>query len=314
MQIKGRRETIEDCARQRAKLLIRGLRDQTCMKEILEELGDKNKRDKLWDIYLGKTSDFNEKHNRAETLRIKNIERQLAVLNKNRLIMNDVIIPDSTITKVREQHSDSLSISEWNRSRTRRRSSLDQQILEQWKLLADEAKGIDQLPWSIRRVMIRRHFRRHLKDTSPPRMSHCKDETTSQYNDDNILELSHSPNSSIKDVQEDHNNNDNHYKMECEHLLNEPSIFKRTAKSADIFDTTKNLSNQHGEQYELSSSDGHKPYLTWFNRTSSILPSVLIHPSIANNRVCSTSHITVNIEPADDDVLSEIKQHQHSKC
>jgi hypothetical protein len=35
MQIKGRDETVEDCARHRAKLLIENLRDQTHTKQIL---------------------------------------------------------------------------------------------------------------------------------------------------------------------------------------------------------------------------------------------------------------------------------------
>ena len=50
----------------------------------LEELVDKHKRDKLWDIYLGTSGDMNDKLSHDETLRILNIEQQLATINDHR--------------------------------------------------------------------------------------------------------------------------------------------------------------------------------------------------------------------------------------
>jgi hypothetical protein len=50
-----------------------------------------------------------------------------------------------------------------NRARVRRRSSLDQQIIERWKSLVEQCKTHEQLPWTIQKLMIRRHFRRHYK-------------------------------------------------------------------------------------------------------------------------------------------------------
>jgi hypothetical protein len=50
-----------------------------------------------------------------------------------------------------------------NRTRVRRRSSLDQQILERWKILFEQCKTPEQLPWKIQKLMIRRHFRRYYK-------------------------------------------------------------------------------------------------------------------------------------------------------
>lgn len=50
-----------------------------------------------------------------------------------------------------------------NRVRVRRRSSFDQQILEQWKYLVEQTKTFEQLPWTIQRRFIRRQFRRHYK-------------------------------------------------------------------------------------------------------------------------------------------------------
>ncbi len=131
----------------------------------LEELVDKQKRDKLWDIYLGTTDNNNDKLIRAEILRIRNIEKQLAVINQNRIFMNECLISSTT-------HSDSQSImipdllSIENRVRVRRRSSLDQQIIERWKVLVEQCKKHEQLPWTIRKLMIRRHFRRHYKEMS----------------------------------------------------------------------------------------------------------------------------------------------------
>jgi hypothetical protein len=50
-----------------------------------------------------------------------------------------------------------------NRIRIRRRSSLDQQIIERWKVLVEQCKTHEQLPWKIQKLIIRRHFRRHYK-------------------------------------------------------------------------------------------------------------------------------------------------------
>ena len=66
---------------------------------------------------------------------------------------------DSRCTSVRD-----LSSIE-SRSRRRRRPSLDQQIIERWKSIADHNKTMEQLPWTIRKVLIRRHFRRTCKNS-----------------------------------------------------------------------------------------------------------------------------------------------------
>jgi len=50
-----------------------------------------------------------------------------------------------------------------SRVRVRRRSSLDQQILEQWKYLVEQSKPSEQLPWTIQKRIIRRQFRRYYK-------------------------------------------------------------------------------------------------------------------------------------------------------
>ncbi|CAF1428065.1 unnamed protein product [Adineta steineri] len=163
MQIKARNETVEDYARRRAKLLIETLRDQTHTKQILEELVDKQKRDKLWDIYLGTSDNNNDKLIRAEVLRIRNIEKQLAVINKNHLCMNESLMFSTKHSDSQSMISSDLTSTE-NRVRIRRRSSLDQQIIERWKNIVEQCIKHEQLPWTIQKLMIRRHFRRHYKD------------------------------------------------------------------------------------------------------------------------------------------------------
>ncbi len=77
--------------------------------------------------------------------------------------MNESLITNSR-TRSNSQSiiiSDLLTIE--NRARVRRRSSLDQQIIERWKVLVEQCKRHEQLPWKIQKLMIRRHFRRHYK-------------------------------------------------------------------------------------------------------------------------------------------------------
>ncbi|CAF4056398.1 unnamed protein product [Rotaria magnacalcarata] len=170
MQIKASDETAGDYPKRRAKFLIDTLRDQTQTKEILgsiQELVDKQKRDKLWDIYRGTTDNNNHKLNRDETLRIRNIEKQLAVINQNHRLINESLISPAISNDQINSDSESIIIpdisSVENRVRVRRRSSLDQQILERWKTVVGQCKTHEQLPWSIQKLMIRRHFRRHYK-------------------------------------------------------------------------------------------------------------------------------------------------------
>lgn len=109
----------------------------------VEELVDKEKREKLWEIYFNRTTD--DCLLPAENLRIRNIEKQLALINRNRSVR---LLP--------------------NPRRIRRRSSFDQQILERWKLLVEQCKTSEQLPWKLQLLLIRRHFRRHYKTILQP--------------------------------------------------------------------------------------------------------------------------------------------------
>jgi hypothetical protein len=123
----------------------------------VEELVDKQKRAKLWEIYLDRTDD--DKLVQAEILRIRNIKKQLAIIDQNRIFMNECLMTNS---RTQSTILPDLSVME-NRVRVRRRSSLDQQIIERWKILVEQCKTHEQLPWKIQKLMIRRHFRRHYK-------------------------------------------------------------------------------------------------------------------------------------------------------
>ncbi|CAF3505732.1 unnamed protein product [Rotaria sp. Silwood1] len=165
MQMRTSVENLEESINPSTKLFVQNFRDLSHNKEILEELVNKQKRDKLWDIYLGTSGDMNDKIIRAEIVRIRNIEKQLATMNERHRSSN---------SNQRNNNNDNFSIysnlDQWSsvtdlstsnsRLRTRRRSSLDYKILEDWKVLGDELKIHENWPWAIQKLIIRRQLRR----------------------------------------------------------------------------------------------------------------------------------------------------------
>lgn len=147
------------------------IRSSTSFKRfVLEELVDKEKRARLWEIYLGTKTLSKEKVTHAETARIRHIEKQLAHLNRNRRLTNDTLAPTTDEIPYERSRSDSRQITtdEERPLGLRRRSSFDQQTLERWKALANQSKTSEQVPWNIRKIMIRRYFRRHQKKPLAP--------------------------------------------------------------------------------------------------------------------------------------------------
>lgn len=119
-----------------------------------EELLDKEKRARLWDIYHGRKGEKKVKIDEGESARIRNIEKQLENLNRNRRMTNENIFPMIP------------SMNTVNRLKTfqlRRRSSLDQQKFKRNLELDDSTKNNEQIPWSTKKTMIRRYFRRQTK-------------------------------------------------------------------------------------------------------------------------------------------------------
>ncbi|CAF1035348.1 unnamed protein product [Rotaria magnacalcarata] len=183
MQMKARSEIIEEAARRRTKRLIRNLRDQTNTKEILEELADKQKRARLWEIYLGTKDERKTKLTEAETVRIRHIEKQLATLKRDRRLTNEALFASEAEKAFFRSRSDArqmtakLSTIE-EPSLLRRRSSFDPQTLERWKALANQSKSHEQMPWNTRKLVIRRYFRR--LTGRPSSTTHQDSETTTE--------------------------------------------------------------------------------------------------------------------------------------
>lgn len=68
----------------------------------------------------------------------------------------------SSINSILGQWSSDIDLAKFDsRFYTRRRSSTDRRILEEWKTLADELKTREHWPWAIQKLIIRRHLRRH---------------------------------------------------------------------------------------------------------------------------------------------------------
>ncbi len=138
---------------------------------VLEELVDKQKRARLWDIYLGTKSPPKEKLTRAETVRIRHIEKQLATINRNRRLTNETLFSIEDEVQYCRSRSDSRQITSESitteEHSLRRRSSFDQQTIERWKALASQSKTHD-MPWNTRKLMVRKYFRRHMRNPLSP--------------------------------------------------------------------------------------------------------------------------------------------------
>jgi hypothetical protein len=163
MDILARSEEIEDSIRHQARFRIRNLRDHTNTKEILgkiieysniehfllsEELVDKQNRARLWDIYLGTRSDTKDGLFRAETIRIRHIEKQLATITRNYRLTHDILCPSADDLRFMRSRSNDRSERSQSKatSTLQRRPSLDQQTLDRWKELADLSKSYEQSP------------------------------------------------------------------------------------------------------------------------------------------------------------------------
>jgi hypothetical protein len=126
----------------------------------IEELVDKQNRDRLWDIYFGTSFDTKNQLTRTESGRIRRIEKRLATIKRNQhLTQNTFISPSKDIQYVRSRPHYRRAISQLPSETAitlRRRSSFDQQALDRWKALANQSKSSEQFPRSFRKLMIRK--------------------------------------------------------------------------------------------------------------------------------------------------------------
>jgi hypothetical protein len=109
-----------------------------------------------------------DKLTRAETVRIRHIEKQLATINRNRRLTNETLFPREDEIHYYRSRSDSRQITrELSRnevpSTLRRRSSFDQQTLERLKVLSNQSNTPEQMSWTIRKLRIQKYFHRNSK-------------------------------------------------------------------------------------------------------------------------------------------------------
>lgn len=114
----------------------------TLTSSIEEELVNKQKRGRLWDIYLGNTWDTKDRLTRAETIRIRHIEKQLETIKRNHHLRNDVLIEEE------------------NCSAISRRSSLETRSIEHLENLDDRSKNSPQIQSNFRRLIVRRSLKK----------------------------------------------------------------------------------------------------------------------------------------------------------
>ncbi|UJR31181.1 hypothetical protein I4U23_018688 [Adineta vaga] len=163
MQMSGRSHEIEDSVKRRARYLIRNLSDHYNTQEILEELANKQNRDRLWKIYMG--TNTKDCLMGAENVRIRHIKKQLATIKRNHRIKHDGLFPSTNeqthYLRSRSEYQSDLSAPT---STLRRRSSFDQQALDRLKQFDNQSKSSEtQLLWSSRKTIIRKYFRRSTK-------------------------------------------------------------------------------------------------------------------------------------------------------
>ncbi|CAF0931236.1 unnamed protein product [Adineta ricciae] len=182
MQMTSHSHEIEDSAKRRARFLIRNVNDHYNTKEILEELANKQNRDRLWNLYM----DMNSRNRlmRAENIRIRHIQKQLAIIKRNHHLTHDVSFPS---TGEKTHYRASRSVVSEPLTPTRRRSSFDQQILDHWKQADDQPKSSEQqITRSSGTTIIRKYFRRSPKKSIAPKSryaGHAKSNGDPQFND-----------------------------------------------------------------------------------------------------------------------------------
>ncbi|CAF0927491.1 unnamed protein product [Rotaria sordida] len=153
---------IENSSKHSTKLFNRSFREKRDRKIILEELVDKENRDKLWDIYFGTSDDMNNKIIHKEPFRIRNIQRRLEMIDKDNQDDNERIQfsqghkdPDSKYFSLSRNKSSSD-----RRLYVKHHSLVDRQTLEEWEKNVDSVKISENYSLTIPRLFTRRHSRR----------------------------------------------------------------------------------------------------------------------------------------------------------
>ena len=121
---------------------------------------NKQNRGRLWDIYLGTTCERKDRLTQAETIRIRHIEKQLATIKRNHRLIDDTPASSSMHDK---NPSDISSVS---LSIARHRSTFETPPIDQLEELIDRTKSAPQLQSNLRRLIIRKSFKKSSRSFS----------------------------------------------------------------------------------------------------------------------------------------------------
>lgn len=126
---------------------------------------------------MGRTNSTNDCLSRAETIRIRQISKRLATIKRNHQMTSDTCFSSARnapyIRCRSEQPSDTFQLLSENNVFRRRRSSLDQQALEECNKVTNKFKFSEQIPRTIRQLLTRRSLRYNSKKISIHRPEHA---------------------------------------------------------------------------------------------------------------------------------------------
>ncbi|CAF2161633.1 unnamed protein product [Rotaria magnacalcarata] len=126
----------------------------------LHELADKERRDKLWDIYFNRSKNTNNKLTRGEPCRIRNIQRRLATIDQCDQDFNERVQFFHKRNSLAAQYTSSnRSKSRMEkRSDTRHRSCIDPRSFEERRNTIDNFKLDEKYPRAVQKLVKRRQY------------------------------------------------------------------------------------------------------------------------------------------------------------
>ncbi|CAF1245516.1 unnamed protein product [Rotaria magnacalcarata] len=158
---------VEHSSKYSNSLLDRRLREKNDNKQILDEqikkkheLADKERRDKLWDIYFNRSKNTNNKLTRGEPCRIRNIQRRLATIDQCDQDFNERVQFFHKRNSLAAQYTSSnRSKSRMEkRSDTRHRSCIDPRSFEERRNTIDNFKLDEKYPRAVQKLVKRRQY------------------------------------------------------------------------------------------------------------------------------------------------------------
>ncbi|CAM4857870.1 unnamed protein product [Rotaria socialis] len=155
MQMVPSAGVVEHSSKYSNALLNKSFREKTDNKQILEELADKEKRDKLWDIYFNRSQNMSKKRTRRESCSIRDIQRRLATIDQRDQDFNE------TVQLFHQRSSLAVQYTSSNRSKspmekrsdTRRHSWIDPRSFEEWRKTISNFTLDEKYPRAIQKLV-----------------------------------------------------------------------------------------------------------------------------------------------------------------